>query len=118
GRAREPRSRRGRRHSLRASVDQARSRLTCCLPGQPCHISDPPSVPEVTIMHSNRRDTAKGITDEAKGRVKEAVGKATGNRRLQAEGKIDQAKGKVRKASGRVKRAARDVGQAVDRATR
>jgi len=67
---------------------------------------------------SNRRDTAKGITDEAKGRVKETVGKATGNRRLQAEGNMDQAKGKVRKASGRVKRAARDVGQAVDRATR
>ena len=65
-------------------------------------------------MPSNRRDIAKGITDEAKGRVKDAVGKATGNRRLQAEGKMDQAKGKVHKASGRVKRAARDVGQAVD----
>ena len=77
-----------------------------------------PNEPEVTIVPSNRRDTAKGITDETKGRVKEAVGKATGNRRLQVEGKMDQAKGKVRKASGRVKRAARDVKQAVDRATR
>ncbi|MBS1892747.1 MAG: CsbD family protein [Actinobacteria bacterium] len=35
-------------------------------------------------------------TDEAKGRVKEATGKLTGDKDLQNEGKLDQAEGKLK----------------------
>jgi uncharacterized protein YjbJ (UPF0337 family) len=51
----------------------------------------------------------KGAADKAKGSVKEAAGKMTGNERLQAEGKADKAKGSVRNAAGNVKDAARDL---------
>ena len=49
--------------------------------------------------------------DEAKGRIKIAVGELTGNERLKTEGKIDKACGKIKKvinqAADKVKRAAR-----------
>jgi uncharacterized protein YjbJ (UPF0337 family) len=51
----------------------------------------------------------KGAADKAKGAVKDAVGKATGNERMQAEGKADKAKGDIRHAVGNVKDAARDL---------
>lgn len=35
-------------------------------------------------------------TDDAKGRVKEATGKLTGDKDLQDEGKLDQAEGKAK----------------------
>jgi uncharacterized protein YjbJ (UPF0337 family) len=35
-------------------------------------------------------------TDDAKGRVKEATGKLTGDKNLQNEGKLDQAEGKLK----------------------
>jgi uncharacterized protein YjbJ (UPF0337 family) len=41
-------------------------------------------------------------TDKIKGRVKEAVGVVTGNRRLKSEGRMDQATGKVKKTVARV----------------
>ena len=45
----------------------------------------------------------KGAIDKAKGSVKETVGKATGNRKLEMEGKIDKAKGSARSVLGNVK---------------
>lgn len=39
-----------------------------------------------------------GKTDKAKGRVKEAAGALSGNRRLKSEGKIDQIVGGVKEA--------------------
>lgn len=39
-----------------------------------------------------------GKTDKAKGRVKEAAGALSGNRRLKSEGKIDQLVGGVKEA--------------------
>ncbi len=51
----------------------------------------------------------KGATDKAKGAAKDAVGRATGNERMQAEGKADKAKGDIRHAVGNVKDAARDL---------
>lgn len=45
----------------------------------------------------------KGAADKAKGAVKDAVGKATGSTKLQAEGKADKAKGAARSAVGDVK---------------
>jgi uncharacterized protein YjbJ (UPF0337 family) len=52
-----------------------------------------------------------GKTDQIKGRVKEAAGALTGDRKLQREGKLDRAAGSVKERLGRVvdrlKRAAR-----------
>ena len=42
---------------------------------------------------------ASGTADKAKGAVKEAVGKVTGDKRTAAEGKTDQVKGKVKNAA-------------------
>ncbi|MFF5505006.1 CsbD family protein [Streptomyces roseolus] len=36
---------------------------------------------------------------KGKGKVKEALGKTTGNKRMEAEGKADQAEGKVRESA-------------------
>jgi len=41
---------------------------------------------------------ASGTTDKAKGRVKEAAGALTGDKRLKTEGKVDQLAGKVKDA--------------------
>jgi uncharacterized protein YjbJ (UPF0337 family) len=40
--------------------------------------------------------------DTAKGRIKEAMGSLSGNRRLQREGRADQAKGSAKKAANKV----------------
>ena len=45
--------------------------------------------------------TEKNV-DQAKGRVKEAAGALTGDRRLKSEGHADQAKGSLKKAVDRV----------------
>jgi uncharacterized protein YjbJ (UPF0337 family) len=49
----------------------------------------------------------KGAFDKIKGAVKDAVGAATGNRTMQAEGKLDKAKGSVRNVIGDAKDAFR-----------
>ena len=49
------------------------------------------------------KDRVEGSVKQAKGSMKEAVGKATGNRRMQAKGVADKAEGKVQKAVGGVK---------------
>jgi uncharacterized protein YjbJ (UPF0337 family) len=53
------------------------------------------------------KEHVKGAYDKTKGAVKEAVGKATGNKRRQAEGKMDKAKGEAHRVAGNVKDAAR-----------
>ncbi|MDP3174574.1 MAG: CsbD family protein [Phenylobacterium sp.] len=55
------------------------------------------------------KDTAKGAAKDAAGSVKEAVGRATGNERLEAEGAGEKVAGKVQKGVGNLKDAARDV---------
>jgi uncharacterized protein YjbJ (UPF0337 family) len=47
-----------------------------------------------------------GKSDEAKGRVKEAVGALTGDEKMKREGKTDQAAGKVKQAVEKVKKKA------------
>ncbi|WP_434384722.1 CsbD family protein [Melittangium boletus] len=47
-------------------------------------------------------------TDKAKGKVKETVGVATGDRELEAEGKADTLKGKVKEVAEDAKRAIKD----------
>ena len=51
------------------------------------------------------------LIDKAKGKIKQAAGKASGNDQLAAEGVIDEAKGKVKGAFEEVKQAAKNVVQ-------
>jgi uncharacterized protein YjbJ (UPF0337 family) len=53
------------------------------------------------------REHVKGAADKAKGAMKDAAGKLTGDTELQSEGKIDKAKGAAHNAAGDVKDAAR-----------
>ena len=51
----------------------------------------------------------KGAGHQAKGAVKDTVGKATGNSKMQAEGKTEKAAGKVQSAAGKSKDAVRNA---------
>jgi uncharacterized protein YjbJ (UPF0337 family) len=53
------------------------------------------------------KDRVIGSAKVAKGKVKEAAGKALGDAKLQAEGKADRIEGKVQNAVGSVKDALR-----------
>lgn len=53
------------------------------------------------------KEHVKSAADKASGAIKEGVGKATGNTKLEAEGKIDKAKGEAREFIGDVKDAAK-----------
>jgi uncharacterized protein YjbJ (UPF0337 family) len=48
-------------------------------------------------------DKAKNAAEKATGNVKENVGKATGDKSLEAEGQADQAKGNLKDAGEKVK---------------
>ena len=55
------------------------------------------------------REHVKGAADKAKGAIKDAAGKVTGDKELQAQGKLDKAKGSAHNAAGDVKDALRDA---------
>ena len=55
------------------------------------------------------KDRIEGSATQAKGAVKEAVGKMTGDAKLQTEGAADKVAGKVQNAVGGAKDAARDA---------
>ena len=55
------------------------------------------------------RDRIAGAAKQAKGAVKEAAGKLTGDVKLNAEGKADKAEGKLQNAIGGAKDAVRDA---------
>lgn len=52
---------------------------------------------------SGTSDKIKGMANEAVGNVKQGVGKATGNEKLQVEGKIQENKGEAQQVVGKVK---------------
>ncbi|MBN6774083.1 CsbD family protein [Pseudomonas granadensis] len=62
---------------------------------------------------SSTGDKVKGMANEAVGNVKQGVGKATDNSRLQAEGKVQERKGEAQQAVGNTKDA---VKKGVDKA--
>jgi uncharacterized protein YjbJ (UPF0337 family) len=70
-------------------------------------------VDAVTPDRQNREDTSmdkdriKGSAEQAKGAVKEAVGKVFGDKKLETEGNADKAAGKVQNAVGGLKDAVR-----------
>jgi uncharacterized protein YjbJ (UPF0337 family) len=49
------------------------------------------------------KDRIKGSAEQAKGKVKEVVGKVTGDSKLEGQGKADRFKGKVQNAVGGLK---------------
>ncbi len=53
------------------------------------------------------REHIKGTADKAKGAIKDAAGKMTGDREMQSEGKVDKAKGSAHNAAGDIKRRVR-----------
>lgn len=53
--------------------------------------------------HVATEDKAAGKATEVKGKVKEGLGKATGDEELEAEGQVDQAKGDLKQAAEKVK---------------
>jgi uncharacterized protein YjbJ (UPF0337 family) len=55
-------------------------------------------------MKPSTKDKIEGETDTIKGKVKEGLGKLTGNRDLVEEGQDDQVKGAVRKKVGEIKK--------------
>ncbi|MGI8835795.1 MAG: CsbD family protein [Pyrinomonadaceae bacterium] len=57
------------------------------------------------------RDEIKGNFDQAKGQVKETVGRAVDDRELESEGQADQTGGKIREGFGTTRR---KVGEAIE----
>jgi uncharacterized protein YjbJ (UPF0337 family) len=58
-------------------------------------------------MRQSTKDTARGAIHEVKGKVKEKVGRSTGNRRLEVEGQVEKIGGKVQRKVARVAKALR-----------
>ena len=54
------------------------------------------------------KDQVKGAAELGKGKIKEAAGNLTGNKRLEREGEADQVKGKVQKNYGDAKENVKD----------
>ena len=61
------------------------------------------------------KDQIRGAVDQAKGTVKEAVGKTIGDKKIETEGVVDKLTGKVESAVGGAKETLRD---AVNKATK
>lgn len=68
-------------------------------------------------MGTPNRDEVEGKFDQVKGAVKENVGRAVGDRDMEAEGVADRASGNVQEGFGTAKRkvgdAIKDVGDAI-----
>ena len=55
------------------------------------------------------KDEVKGSAKEARGHVKDAVGKVTGDDKMRVDGAMDKAEGKVQQEVGKAKDAGRDA---------
>lgn len=58
---------------------------------------------------SSTGDKIKGMANEAVGNVKQAVGKATDNDKLRAEGKAQELKGEAQQTVGKAKEAVKNT---------
>ncbi len=55
------------------------------------------------------KDRVKGSVQQVKGKLKETLGKAVGDAKLEGEGKADKAEGKIRNTIGGAKDAIRET---------
>jgi uncharacterized protein YjbJ (UPF0337 family) len=55
------------------------------------------------------KDRIEGAAHQAKGAIKETVGKVTGDAKTEAEGAAEKAAGKVQNAAGGIKDSAREA---------
>jgi uncharacterized protein YjbJ (UPF0337 family) len=55
-------------------------------------------------MKPSTKDNAEGKIHQIKGKIKEAVGNAVGNRDLESEGRIENIDGKVQEKIGQVEK--------------
>jgi uncharacterized protein YjbJ (UPF0337 family) len=55
------------------------------------------------------KDELKGAAKQARGHMKDAIGKATGDEKLRVDGAADKAEGAVQRKVGEVKEAARNA---------
>jgi uncharacterized protein YjbJ (UPF0337 family) len=55
------------------------------------------------------KDRIEGAAKQVKGTIKEAIGKVTGDTKIEAEGIAEKAAGKIHSSVGNAKDAARDV---------
>jgi uncharacterized protein YjbJ (UPF0337 family) len=55
------------------------------------------------------KDQVEGAAKEARGHVKDAIGKVTGDEKLRVDGAADKAEGAVQKKVGDAKEAVRDA---------
>jgi uncharacterized protein YjbJ (UPF0337 family) len=62
------------------------------------------------------KEHLKGAADKAEGAIKDAAGKVTGDKKLQAEGKFDKAKGAAHDAVGDIKDAVKKASKDTDAA--
>ena len=65
---------------------------------------------------SSTTDKAKGYANQAVGKAKEGIGRATGDANLEAEGDAQQIQGNVQVGVGKIKDAAKEGAKAVDKA--
>jgi uncharacterized protein YjbJ (UPF0337 family) len=72
-------------------------------------VSAPHSTSNKTEEHVVDKDRIKGGARQAKGSVKEAIGKVTGDRKTEAEGATERTVGKVQSGVGKAKDAVRDA---------
>lgn len=56
-------------------------------------------------------DKAKHAAEDAKGKIKEAAGRTTGNDRMEAEGQADQGEAHAKHAADKAKDSVKNVGQ-------
>ena len=55
------------------------------------------------------KDRVAGSAKQIKGTIKEVVGKATGDAKLESEGKADKVEGKIQNAVGGIKDTVREI---------
>jgi uncharacterized protein YjbJ (UPF0337 family) len=58
-------------------------------------------------------DKAKGVANQAGGKIKEGIGKAIGNEQMQVEGMAQQVKGKAQQKIGEAKETIKDMADKV-----
>jgi uncharacterized protein YjbJ (UPF0337 family) len=64
-------------------------------------------IEEAEMARSGSQERTKGASQQAQGRLKEAIGALTGNRRQAKQGRADQARGRLRERWGHLKDALR-----------